>query len=840
VLVAVLGLQRASAQEVLGGPEPIPAAAEVQPEPIPTAETSPEQGGTEGIQLEPISAGETHPEQGALDAPLLPEQVIVTRIVITGNQRVDEEAIRVRIASPLDLLDEELVDENIRALYDMGFFRNITAILEQVDGQWQLTYRVQERPFIRDVRVTGAKKIEEEEIEGMVKLRPNTILDPQKARAGIDEVRKAYEQKGYLDADVRYDTTLVGENEVVVTFVIDEYEAVRIDKIILEGNREFSDRSLKGILATTEKGWFSFFTGSGNLDREVLDTDAERLTAFYYEHGYVDVRVDEPQIERLEDGMEVTFKIEEGEAYHFGEISVAGETLDGLETEDLVLESESGETFRPSKLREDMNAISERYGDRGYAFVNVTPDTSVNPSTHTVDVRYEVVRGPEVYIDRIEITGNTKTRDKVVRREMELQEQGRFSGSKLRRSQERIQRLGFFQDVNVTTRKAESEDRLDVLVDVREGNTGSFSAGAGISSGNSFLFNVSLTEINLFGRGQRLQLNLDLGTIRRNLSLGLTEPYFLDTQITVGLDVFNWQLEFDDFTRGGTGAGIRLLYPFEALGWEGLKIGPVEVPLVDTRLGLEYRIEEAKISGVSSTASTVIRAEQGTSLTSAIVPRIFRDTRNHPFDPTGGSMQDFSLEIAGLGGTTRFVKVESRARWFVPVWKQEALGELTFSTGWNFGYGLGYGGESELPLFERYFPGGINSVRGFEVRSLGPRVPVFDQSRENGDRCNLENDRCARVITSDVIGGSIQMVFNNELIFPLVKNLGLKGVVFFDAGNAFTAAQGLDFNEMRMSVGVGIRWLSPIGPLRIELGFPLNDQRGDETETIQFSFGGAP
>ncbi len=354
-------------------------------------------------------------------------------------------------------------------------------------------------------------------------------------------------------------------------------------------------------MATREQNWLSFVTGSGNLDREVLQTDAERLTAFYYENGYIDVRVDEPKIERIEEGLEVTFKIDEGDVYRFGAVSLVGETLEGLGTEDIDLDCQEGEIFRPSKLRRDMNVVTERYGDRGYAFVNVTPDTDIDAFEKTVELGYRVVRGPEVYIDRIEITGNTKTRDKVVRREMELEEQGLFSGSQLRRSQERIRRLGFFQDVNITTRKADREDRLDVLVDVREGNTGSFSAGAGISSGNQFLFNVSLSEINLFGRGQRLLLQLDLGTIRRNLTLSLTEPYFFDTQLTAGIDVFNWELQFDEFTRGGTGGGIRFLYPFEALGFEDLPLGFFSLPLRDTRLGLEYRIEQSEISGVSST-----------------------------------------------------------------------------------------------------------------------------------------------------------------------------------------------------------------------------------------------
>jgi outer membrane protein insertion porin family len=780
---------------------------------------------------------------GQLADDLPTEGVRIDRVVITGNQRVEDEAIRVKLkASPGASFSEQLVDDDVRVIYKMGFFDDVRATADREDGQWVLTYDVHERPYIRAVRIEGSKKIDKEELEGMLRIRPNTILDPEKARKGIEEAKSAYEKKGYLDADIRYETAPVGENEVDVTFLVDEREPIRISEIVFEGNEQFDDDDLKKIMQTREKWIFSFVTGAGNLDREVLKTDAERLTAWYYENGYIDVRVDEPKIERKDDGLVVTFKIDEGHQYQFGSVRVAGETLPEIEGEEgREFEAQEGETFKPSLLREDINTVTQDYGDVGYAFVNVTPDTDIDTANRKVNVTYTVTRGPEVTIDRIEISGNTKTRDKVIRRELELQEQQKFSGSKLRRSQDRLKRLGFFEDVNITTRKADSDDKLDVIVDVREGNTGAFSAGAGISSGESFLFNIRLSESNLFGRGQALVLNADFGSIRRNISLSFTEPYFLDTPLTLGIDAFNWELQFDEFTRGGTGGGIRTLYPFPALGLEVIRLGPLgEISLLDTRIGLEYRLEEATISDVSRAAAPVIRAEAGSALTSSIIPRVFRDTRNNLLDPTRGSFQDFSIEIAGLGGDSQFINAQSRARWYVPVYNIPKLGELIFASGWNFGYGLGYGAEDELPLFERYFPGGINSLRGFEVRSLGPRVDVFEQGKGKDNRCPFGPNTCARLFRRDVIGGSQQLIFNNELIFPILQSLGVKGVFFCDAGNAFLASNGIDFGEMRVSVGGGIRWLSPIGPLRIEAGFPLNAKDGDQIQRIQFSFGAPP
>jgi outer membrane protein insertion porin family len=752
-----------------------------------------------------------------------PEAPRLDRVVITGNQRVEEEAIRVQLRSQAGTrLNEETVDNDVRALYRMGFFEDVETVLTDENGQWVLTYHVTERPLLREVHIEGNHKITREELEAAFKVRPNTILEPDKVRRGIEEAKKLYEKKGYLDATIQYSTQPVGANEAILTYKVDEGKVVRINRLVFEGAHTFSKRELKKVMQTKEKWMFSFITGAGNLDNEVLKTDIERLTAFYYDHGYIDVKIADPVVERKPDGLEVTIKIDEGEQYKVGSVDIGGDLLPDMEPAHKRLSLAPGEVFRTSKLREDITALTEVYGDAGYAFVNVTPDTAVNPAERTVDVVYKVGKGPQVTIDKIEITGNTKTRDKVIRRELQVEEQQRFSGSKLRRSQERLRRLGFFEDVNITTRKAESEDRLDLLVDVKEASTGSFSAGAGISSGESFLFNVRLSEINLFGRGQRVVLNADFGAIRRNFSVDFTEPYFLDTPLTFGVSLFDWQLIFDDFTRGGTGGSIRFLYPFTALGWSSL----AGYSLEDTRLGLEYRIEDATISDVASNAPADFKAEEGTSLTSSITPRLFRDTRNHPFDPTSGSLQDFSIEVAGLGGQSKFIKAEARLRWYYPFYKSPALGTFVFSTGANVGYGYSYGQFRDLPLFERYFPGGINSVRGFRILSLGPRN---DQFILTGQESN-----------SNAVGGSEQLISNNEIIFPILESLGVKGVTFFDAGNAFSAAQGYDLGEMRMAVGGGLRWLSPIGPLRIEIGFPLNKRVGDDTQTVMFSFGGPP
>lgn len=745
----------------------------------------------------------------------------IERIVISGNQRVAEDAIRVQLRSlPGVPLDEATVDADVRALYAMGFFDDVEVHLERgVDGA-VLRFEVRERPFIREVRIEGNKRVDKADLEPALRLRPNTVYEPDKLRRGIAEAKKLYEKQGYLDAEIVPRTEDLGGNEVKLIYEVREKDRIRVKRIAFEGARAFSQRKLRGVLQTKERWFLSFVTGAGNLDPEVLKTDTERLTAFYYEHGYIDVRIDEPVVERKPDGLHITLKLDEGSQFKIGSISIGGDQLPDMTRAQSSLSLEPGQVFRSSKLRADINTLTEVYGDEGYGFVNVTPDTQVNPDEQTVDIQYNISKGPIVFIDKVLVSGNVKTRDKVIRREIELQEQRKFGGAQLRRSQLRLQRTGFFEDVNITTRKSDQEDRLDLVVDVKEGSTGTFSAGAGISSGETFLFNVRLQEINLFGRGQRLILNADFGTLRRNFSIDFTEPYLFDTEILAGVRLFNWEFQFNDFTRGGTGATMRLLYPLTAIGFQNL----MGFSLVDSRIGLEYRIEQSEISSIRTFASPLIRAEAGRSLTSSITPRFLRDTSNHPFNPTEGSIQDLGVEIAGIGGDSRFVKAEARVRWYFPLWKSEEWGTFVLSPGARYDYGIGYGDQRELPLFERYFPGGINSIRGFEILSLGPRNDITDSA--------------GRLIRRDRIGGSQQFISNNEFIFPIVESLGLRGVMFFDAGNAFSAAQGFDFDEIRLSTGGGIRWMSPIGPLRIELGFPLNAKRGDDEQRVMFSFGG--
>ena len=753
------------------------------------------------------------------------EGMHIRAVEIEGNERVDAEAIRVRLQSAAGVpFDRATVAQDIRTIYGMGFFEQVEADWEPEGAEGVLIFRVVERPFVREVRIEGTDHVKTEELEAALKVRPHTVLDTAKVREGLAAAKKLYEEEGYLDAVIESRTVDLGNNEVELVYEIDEKERVRIRKIIFEGNEAFSDRQLRGVMATKQKGWFSRFTGSGILKPDLLKIDRERLAAFYYEHGYVTVRVDEPEVERRGDALYVTVKVDEGDRYKIGEVALDGVGEVPIDVGALLekLELQPGRVFSASALRRDVEAVTDALADQGYAFATVEHDTQIRTAQRLVDVTLVADKGARVAIDRIEVIGNTKTRDKVVRRELEINEQELFSATRLRKSREALQRLGFFRTVELKTRPTTDPDQLDVVVEVSEGQTGSFSAGAGFSSADQLLFNVRVSEINLFGRGQRVVLNADFGSLRRNFLLNFTEPYFLDTPLSVGVDGFNWRLEFTDFTREGTGMGLRLLYPLPKLGLESIW----GFPLTDVRAGLAYRLEEAKISDISSGATRSIRLEKGTSLISSITPRLRRDTLNHAFDPTAGSLQDVSLEVAGLGGDTSFINFTLVARWFYSFWESPTFGTFTYSIGGTLGWGRGDEGESreELPLFERYFPGGLGSVRGYKVRSLGPR-----EARRN----TFGNE-----VSKTEIGGSQQVVVNNELIFPIIKGLGVKGVLFFDAGQAYSAAQGIQLGDLQYAVGGAVRWLSPFGPLQMGIGFPLNPREDDDTSVLLFSFGG--
>ncbi len=802
------------------------------------------------------------------------DQVTLKEVRIAGNVRVEEDGIRLHLKNrPGTLFDSAVVEQDVKAIYRMGFFDDVHAELS-ADGV--LTYNVKEKPYIREVKVQGNSQVARDKIETALGVGARTILDRPKLAEGVDKVRKLYTDQGYVNASIDYAVSMESNNQAVVVVNVSEGAKLLIKKVTFEGNQAFSDAELKGLIATKEEWIFSFITSRGVLDRDMLTNDIAILSTHYYDNGYIDHQISEPMILRGREGIEVVIRVKEGKQYRVGKVEMGGDMIvDGRELMKSVTLT-TGQIFRGSRLREDIKQLTEIYTNKGFAFAEVEPVTKVNPQDQQVDVALLIKKGPPVYFNRVMVAGNSKTRDKVVRRELLAGEQELYSGSKITQSKNALQRTGYFEDVQLTTKKTGQPDTVDLLVDVKEGPTGNFSLGAGFSSGDGFLFNASVAEKNLLGRGQGLNGSFSIGSKRQDFVVGFTDPYAYDTRIAMGVDAYNTKRKFDDFDEKKLGFGVNTSYPLRYLRFPFLNRAKDQTPGSDEfaddraqtmwdymRGGVGYDLTREKIDGISINASEAIKNEAGTTLTSSVTPNISYDSRDHFFSPTEGTKSGLSVKLAGLGGDNRFIKSDLTARWHYPLLKDANWGgSYVLALGGSLGYGIGLNdgssSGSDLPLFDRYFIGGINSIRGFADRSLGPRVRNCTTTTVGSD---VGNTKCT---FGDLLGGDKAAVVNAELLFPIAEQYGLRGVAFFDLGNSFgiscssspgvmtsdgtkttitktdCANTGFSLSDMRKSVGVGARWLSPFGPLRVEIGFPLNKMPGDETSMLGFSIGSQP
>jgi len=761
---------------------------------------------------------------------------------IGGNVRVEEDGIRLHVKSrPGDAFNATLIEQDVKAIFRMGFFDDVQA---ELSADNVLTYAVKEKPYIREVRIQGNSQVAKDKIETALGVAPRTILDRSKVSEGVEKVRKLYTEQGYVNAAVDFAVATEANNQVAVVLDIAEGNRLLIKRISFEGNKAFSEAELKDLLGTKEEWIFSYFTNRGVLDRDMLTNDVAILSNHFNDNGYVDNKVDEPVIVRARDGLEVIFRVSEGPQYRVGKVEIGGELIDDGQKMLKSIKLTSGQIFRGSRLRDDISGLADVYSNKGFAFVQVDPITQVDQAKKVIDVALVITKGPPVYFNRVLVAGNSKTRDKVVRRELLVNEQELYSGTKVTQSRNALQRTGYFEDVQLNTKKTDQPDALDLVVDVKEGPTGTFQVGAGYSSGDGFLFNANISEKNFMGRGQGMSGNFSIGSRRQDFVVNVNDPYFLDSKVGMGLDAFNSTREFTDFKEKKLGFGVNSSYPLKNFSWpffnradNAALSGPDskgndQVSVWDfMRANLAYDFTRENITGVSASAPQSIQDEKGLSVTSSVTPGINYDSRDHFFNPTEGTKLALSSKVAGLGGDSRFLKNDLSLRWHYPLLKDPNWGgSYVLALGGSVGYGIGFSdrkGDSDLPLFERYFLGGINSVRGFTERSLGPRAP-------SGCPVPPATGPCTG---TDVIGGDKSAVLNTELLFPIMEQYGLRGVAFFDMGNSFNS---FELGDMRRSVGLGARWMSPFGPLRVELGFPISKKSGDDTSVLGFSIGSQP
>ena len=725
------------------------------------------------------------------------EEEIITAMEVKGNIRIETDAILATLGSRVGAyLSAETVSEDLKKIFKMGYFKSVKADLSTGDLGPRITFIVEERPFIEKVTFEGNSEIELEALKDVLTVRPFTIFSLDEVKKTELKVETLYEEKGFFLADVSHH--LVTESgETALVFDIKEGRKVKIKKINILGNKEIPDSDLLKFMETSEGGFFSWLTESGKFDEETLQKDIDLITAFYYNNGFVQIRVEPPQVFMSPDKkwLYVTIRIDEGGQFKIGEIDFTGDLITEVKEDEAILKkikSSRGDFFSRDNLRLDIVTLTDSFGDKGYAFANVSPKTDIDVEKKLVNITFDADKGKIVHIGRINISGNTKTRDKVIRREFKLDEGDLYNGSALRRSRQRIYNLTYFQEVDLVTKPVQERDELDVNLTVGEGPTGTLSVGMGYSSVDGLVGMMQVSQGNLFGRGQKLSLNVEKGSDNSNYSLSFTEPYLFDSPISAGFSVFNNERDYTDYTTRNKGYGLSVGRPVGEYG----------------RATLRYNYKDVEISDVSADAPEEY-LEYADTVTSSIGATFKRDSRDNYMNPSSGNETSVDLEYAGdfNGGKNYFYKAVLNTSWFFP-----AFGEHVIMLHGRIGYGDGLQGQP-LHFDEKFRLGGINTIRGFDNRSVGPE--------EDGV----------------VVGGNKEILFNVEYVFDIAKDAGLKGLFFYDTGNAFAVSESYDLGNLRQSAGYGFRWYSPVGPLRLENGYILDPEPGERKSRWEFSIG---
>ena len=728
-----------------------------------------------------------------------PPEERIRRIEIRGNRVIDSAAIRAHLRSRVgEIFSRDIIREDIKAVYKMGYFDDVRVELEETPLGKEITFVVVEKPVIADIRTDGNKKISTKDLLGALPFKARDVLNPAKVKEGLEKLKRLYEDKGYYAAEIDSKVEELPARQVRITFKIQEYEKVFVRKISFKGNKALSDRELKRFLGTTEKGLFSFITGSGTLVREKLKTDREILVELYAERGYILASVGEPEVKVDKKGIYITFTIDEGPQFRVGDVKITGDLIVPEEELRKGLKLASGQVFNKGFLRKDIEALTSFYTDRGFAFANVSPVTKLDQEGKKVDVTFDINKDRKVFVERINISGNTVTRDKVIRRQMTIAEGDVFSGRALSDSRRRLEGLQYFSKVQVATSPGSAPDRLNLDVSVSEAPTGSFSVGLGVSTQEGPSIFGEIRQRNFLGRGLNVSGKAQIGGNVQLFEISYFEPALFDSKWSFATDVFNTFRDFRDFNRDSAGLNFRFARPLTPI-WG---------------LGAGYRFESVKLSDLSANASQLLVAEKGRNNVSALSWDINRDTRDFPFDPSSGSLLMFTNEIAGtvFGGDNHFIKYIFDGRRFFPfsLFKRQAV----FTVRGQMGFIQGLGREP-VRVTERFFLGGIDTVRGYRPFSIGPRDPATDE----------------------VIGGTKELFFNAELLYPIWEQFKLKGIIFFDAGNTYAPGKGFDPTNLRKSFGFGVRFPTPFGSIRIEYGIALDRLKGDPGGRLEFRIG---
>ena len=721
----------------------------------------------------------------------------VADVLIAGNYNVAEALILSKIRTQAGTtFNRTAVNDDIKRLYATGFFTDVAVDVKESPSGVVVTFLLKEKPTIKEILFEGHHVLRQEKLRELLAVKVGEFLDARALKDGHTKIVQEYHKKGYARAVAEYTTTTdPATNQATVRFLVDEGQRARIRVIAFQGNSAFPDQRLRKVVKSrTANLW-----RSGSLKPEEVEDDIERLAAFYRREGYQDVNVSSSLSSDPAGGkLYLFFTMEEGAQYRVGQVTLTGtQRFPEPEVRNSLTMLPSFR-FSQEAMREDVAHIQGYYFDRGHIFAEIAPRTTVDAAAHRVDVVYDIQEQSLAYVDKVEIHGNTKTKDIVIRRELRLRPGDAFSGAKLRRSRERLYNLGYFESVDFDFTGGTAPDRRDVIVNVKEAKTGEFSFGGGVSSVDRLIGFVQIEQRNFdisnwrtfTGAGQDAKFRFEIGSVRRNFDLSFTEPWFLGRPFSFGFDLFN-RTTLRNSTLG---------YGYDLARRGGnLRFGK---EFTDTFSGgTYYRLERVKVSNVPTEASSDLRQELGAKIISAVGGSLTYDTRDSRFEPTRGTVLLFNTEVAAaaLASDRNFARLYGSADWFKSHWRKQLLFEARLGAGIVDSFR-----QKDVPIFERYFAGGANTIRGYSERKVGPRDPQ----------------------SNDPIGGEAILVGTLEETFPIVAPV-IRGAVFFDVGNVWRRVDNFG-SSYKAGAGAGVRVKTPIGPVRLDLGFPLNQIAGEK------------
>jgi len=727
---------------------------------------------------------------------------IIQRIDVTGEGRVEKETVKNYLPSIVgqDVTPAD-VSTYVKRLHATGLFAEVN--IDVTNGV--MVVNVQENPLVNQVAFEGNNKIVSQRLEEIVNLAPRAIYTPAKVQRDVQDLLTAYRARGRFLTEVRPQVIKRDQNRVDVVYVITEGEKTQIKDIRFVGNERFDDGDLKSVVATKESAFWRFLSTADSYDPNRLEVDKELLRRHYIQHGYADFQVSSAVAELSPDKSKffITYTLNEGPVYDFGvagvNVSEQAEGVDAAEL-DTLIPLEAGDLYNAQRVENVVDVMIDHLGAKGFAFLDVRPEFNKNEAERKIDVTFNIQPGPRVYVNRINVEGNTRTRDHVLRREINLVEGDAFSSTKLSRSRDKLNFLGYFENVDIVPSETEDPDRVDLNVQVSEQSTGEFNVGAGFSSFEGIIATADIRERNLLGKGQDLNVRFSLSGINQNFNIGFTEPYFLGRKLAAGFDLFNEETDFQDessFDLSNSGGNLRFTLPLGEFTSSSLRFG--------------YR--ETEISDVGSGASSLVAREEGTRDSIFLANTLAFDNRDSFITPTRGKRLALTNEYSGFGSDIDFVRSQLNGSWH-----KEVQDGFVLSVGARAGAIFDLG--QDLPIFDHFNAGGA-SLRGFEVSGIGPR------------------DR----VTDDSLGGQFLLGHNVELTFPIpsLKDLGVNGAIFTDGGivTEFEGATNdvIDSQTYRVTAGAGLHWKSPVGPLRLEFGFPIVKAEEDKTQVFSFSIG---